>query len=89
VQTALDVGRIIDEHDMSIDMNNQTPQSLDEDFKRRARVISRDAANGLLARGRTVSYREKDTPAGHVIRRYPDGRIETVRIDLGSRARTG
>ncbi len=60
-----------------------TPQALDEDFKRRARRTSGDAANGLLARGRSVSYREKDTPAGHVIRRHPDGRIETVRIDLG------
>ncbi|WP_375403015.1 hypothetical protein [uncultured Sphingomonas sp.] len=61
-----------------------TPQALDENFKRRARLTSRDAADSLLARGRTVSYREQDTPAGHVVRRHPDGRIETVKIDLGS-----
>lgn len=60
-----------------------TPQALDDDFKRRARLVSRDAADSLLARGRTVSYREMDTPAGHVIRKHPDGRTETVRVDLG------
>lgn len=80
---------ISNEHDMSTDqMTNRTPQSLDEDFKRRARVTSRDAADRLLARGRIVSYREKDAPAGHVIRRHPDGRIETVGIDLGIETRT-
>ena len=63
--------------------NGTTPDALDESFKRRSRIASRDAANGLLARGRAVSYRDKDTPAGHVMRRHPDGRIETVRIDLG------
>lgn len=65
-------------------IDRPTPQALDENFKRRARLTSRDAADGLLARGRAVSYRENDTPAGHVIRRYPDGRVETVKIDLGS-----
>lgn len=59
-----------------------TPQALDENFKRRARRDSGDAANRLLARGRTVSYREMDTPAGHVICKHPDGRVEIVRIDL-------
>lgn len=64
-------------------IHRSTPQAIDETFKRRARLTSRAAADGLLARGRTVSYREKDTPAGHVIRRHPDGRIELVKIDLG------
>lgn len=61
-----------------------SPQALDEEFKRRARRASGEAAEGLLARGRTVSYRAMDTPAGHVIQRHPDGRLETVRIDLGA-----
>ncbi|HEX8486117.1 hypothetical protein [Sphingomonas sp.] len=65
-------------------LDRPSPQALDEDFKRRARLASRDAADGLLARGRAVSYRENDTPAGHVIRRYPDGRTETVKIDLST-----
>ena len=67
-------------------IDRPTPQALDEHLKRRARLTNRDAADGLLARGRAVSYRENDTPAGHVIRRYPDGRIEIVKIDLGSAA---
>ena len=62
-----------------------TPQALDENFKRRAKKTSGDAARTMLARGRAVSYREKDTPAGYVIRKHPDGRIETVKIDLGAR----
>jgi hypothetical protein len=60
-----------------------TPQALDDDFKRRARRTNGDAAARLLAGGRAVSYREKDTPAGHVLRKHPDGRIEIVKIDLG------
>lgn len=65
-------------------INRPTPEALDEAFKRRARLTSRDAADGMLARGRMVSYREEGTPAGHVVRLYPDGRLETVKIDLDS-----
>lgn len=60
----------------------RTPQALDEEFKRRARTPSAAAAMAMLARGQSISYREPDTPAGHVIRRHPDGRTEVVRIDL-------
>jgi hypothetical protein len=59
-----------------------TPQALDEEFKRRARKRSGAAAFAMLARGRPVTYREPGTPVGHVLRRHPDGRIETVKIDL-------
>jgi len=71
-------------------MNDQTDdrplkaQSLDEKFKRRSRRPCRNAADGRLSRGLSVSYREPDTPAGHVLRRHPDGRTETVRVDLGA-----
>lgn len=64
-------------------IDRPTPEALDENSKRRARLTSRGAADGLLARGRAVSYRENDTPAGHVTRRYPGGCLETVKIDLG------
>ncbi|PXA84761.1 hypothetical protein DMC47_39025 [Nostoc sp. 3335mG] len=59
-----------------------TPQALDEEFKRRARKPSAAAASAMLARGRTVAYRNSDTPNGYVIRKHPDGRTETVKIDL-------
>lgn len=52
-------------------IDRPTPQALDENFKRRARLNSRDAADGLLARGRAVSYREEDTPAGHINPQVP------------------
>lgn len=56
---------------------------LDESLKREARQSSRRAADRLLSSGFAVSYREKDTPPDCVLRRHPDGRIETVRIELG------
>lgn len=40
-----------------------------------------EAVRAHLAAGRFVSYRKPDTPPGHVIRRFPDGRRELVRID--------
>ena len=40
-----------------------------------------EAVRTHLAAGRAISYRDPDTPPGHVIRRYPDGRRELVRID--------
>lgn len=40
-----------------------------------------DAAQEHLAAGRAVPYLDDDTPPGHVIRRYPDGRRELVRVD--------
>ena len=61
-----------------------TPQSLDEEFKRRARKPSGAAAMATLARGRPITYRNNDTPPGHVIRKHPDGRTELVKVDLGA-----
>jgi len=66
------------------DIPSRTPQALDEEFKRRARKPSGAAAFAMLARGHAVTYRERDTPAGYVLRRHPDGRIETVKVDLGT-----
>lgn len=47
---------------------------------------SDEAARAMLARGRFIAYVENDTPSGHVIREYPDGTKETVRIDLSAAA---
>ena len=38
------------------------------------------AARAHLAAGREIYYRKPDTPAGHVIREYPGGRRELVRV---------
>ena len=47
---------------------------------------SDEAARTMLARGRFISYREKETPPGHVVREYPDGTKVTVRIELPAAA---
>ncbi len=54
------------------------------------RAIARDlrhgddsAAREHLAAGRPIVYCDDDTPAGHVIQRYPDGRRELVRFENG------
>lgn len=42
---------------------------------------SGEAAQAHLDAGRAVPYLDDDTPPGHVMRRYPDGRRELVRVD--------
>ncbi|EEQ2490346.1 hypothetical protein GSG79_004268 [Escherichia coli] len=37
-----------------------------------------------LAAGHPVVFREPNTPAGHVIRKYPDGRRELLRYERGT-----
>jgi len=37
-------------------------------------------AREQLAAGHPMVYREASTPAGHVIKKYPDGRRELVRF---------
>lgn len=54
----------------------------DAAFDRALRAPSEEAARSMLARGRYVTYLERDTPAGHVVREYPDGTRNLVRIDL-------
>ena len=51
-------------------------------FDRALRAPSEEAVRSMLARGRYVTYRERDTPAGHVVREYPNGTRNLVRIDL-------
>jgi hypothetical protein len=52
------------------------------EFDEAIRLPSEAAANAMLARGRYIVYREADTPRGHVVREYPDGTKETVKVDL-------
>jgi hypothetical protein len=59
-----------------------TPDALNEEFARRARATSNEAALETLSRGYPITYREKDTPPGHVIRKHPDGRTELVKVEL-------
>lgn len=58
---------------------------LEKEFEREVRKDSDKAARERLARWLSISYRNHDTPPGHVIREYPDGTTETVLIELGSK----
>lgn len=40
------------------------------------------AAREHLAAGRSISYCEDDTPDGHVVQEYPDGRRELIHVAL-------
>ncbi len=39
------------------------------------------AVNKHLAAGRSIYFREPQTPAGHVLRKHPDGSLQLVRFD--------
>jgi hypothetical protein len=54
----------------------------DSSLERALKVASDEAANEMLLRGQFISYREHDTPPGHVIREYPDGTKVLVKVDL-------
>ena len=56
-------------------------------LERALKQPSDEAARAMLGRGRVITYRERDTPPGHVVREHPDGRKETIRIDLPASAR--
>lgn len=52
------------------------------EFEREIAKEDDSASRALLAAGRPIHIRRADTPAGHVIRKHPNGREELVRIDL-------
>ena len=57
------------------------PASLDAEFERDAMEEDGSAAEEILASGQPIHISRDDTPAGHVVRVYPDGREELVRTD--------
>lgn len=69
-------------------MPETTPEQIERAFEERAVKPSGLAAERDLAAGHWIAFREKDTPAGHVLRRYPSGLIEMVKVDLACRAST-
>lgn len=64
---------------------NQNSEQLEKMFEERAKKPSGLAAQRDLEAGHWISYRERDTPKGHVLRKYPSGRIEMVKVNLGSK----
>lgn len=56
------------------------------EFERAIMEDDDSAARAILASGRPIHISRADTPAGHVIRIYPDGREELIRVDLEAAA---
>ena len=61
--------------------DHDDPTSLDAEFERDAMEEDGSAAEEILASGMPIHISRDDTPAGHVVRVYPNGREELVRID--------
>ena len=62
-------------------------EDLDAEFERLAFEDDDTAAREILASGHPICIARDDTPAGHVIRVYPDGREELFRVDREAAAR--
>jgi len=55
--------------------------AFEAEFEREIAKDDDSAAREILASGRAIHIARDDTPAGHVIRVYPDGREELVAVD--------
>lgn len=60
---------------------------LARDFDRAAAIDDDTAARDILASGMPIDIARDDTPDGHVIRVYPDGREELVKFDWAAAAK--
>ncbi|WP_454882974.1 hypothetical protein [Sphingomonas oryzagri] len=68
-------------------MDNYDGGRLEADFERMAVEDDDTAARKMLTSGMPIHIARDDTPAGHVIRVYPDGREELVRVDREAAAK--
>jgi len=77
-----DVGKPDLMKDSAMQTSIDDEHATESEFGNALKARSDEAARAMLARGRFITYRERDTPQGHVVREYPSGTRETVRIDL-------
>jgi hypothetical protein len=55
--------------------------AFEAEFEREIAKDDDSAAAAMLAAGRPIHIARDDTPAGHVVRVFPDGREELVKVD--------
>lgn len=68
-------------------MNDFDEGRLEADFDRMAFEDDGSAAHEMLAAGIPIHVANDDTPPGHVVRIYPDGHEELVRLDREAAAK--
>jgi hypothetical protein len=66
---------------------SQADYDLSADFDRAAYIDDDTASREILASGMPIHIARDDTPDGHVIRIYPDGREELIRFDWAAAAK--
>lgn len=66
----------------TVDRRTLTPNQFETEFLRNVQEDDDTAAEAMLTSGRPIHIRRSDTPAGHVLRIYPDGREELAHVDL-------
>jgi hypothetical protein len=62
-------------------LDNTGALSFEREFEREIAMDDDTASREILASGMPIHIARDDTPAGHVIRIYPDGREELIRFD--------
>ncbi|MDR0579184.1 MAG: hypothetical protein LBG21_01080 [Campylobacteraceae bacterium] len=62
-------------------MKNVTSKEIDDILHDMA-TSDWDAGAEILAQGHPIVYVEDDTPEGHVLKEYPNGRIELIKVDM-------
>jgi len=67
--------------DIPAPMTSTEEDAFFADFEQQLAVDDGEAAAAHLRAGRPIYTAEADTPAGHVIRTWPDQRRELVRFD--------
>lgn len=67
--------------------SDRASDRFEAEFDRSVRDDDDCVSKALLAAGIPIHVRRPQTPAHHVVRIYPDGREELIRVDMGTRPR--
>lgn len=62
-------------------MDRVEVEAFEQQFAREIAIEDDSTAKSLLAAGRAIYVSRDDTPPGHVVRVFPDGRSELVLVD--------
>ena len=72
----------------AVEFDGASTETFAEEFDRLIREDDGSAPEEILASGHPISIAHEDTPEGHVIRLYPDGHEELVKVDWDELALT-